>query len=57
MSQFPHDEFVKQYIPQLLKNYGIPQEGKKIRSQVKEIDVFFQPTKIVPTTAQTLGLS
>ena len=54
MSQFPHDEFVKQYIPELISDYGIPQEGKKIRSQIKEIDVFFEPTKTLPTNVENI---
>ena len=45
MSQFPHDDFVKEYLPELIKDYGKVFSGKKIASQTKEIDVFFQPYK------------
>ena len=56
MSQFPHDEFVKQYIPALVEDYGMAKDSQKIRSQIKEIDVFFQPTTTLPTSPETLGL-
>jgi hypothetical protein len=56
MSQFPHDEFAKEYIPELIKNYGAANPGENISSERREIDVFFQPTQEVPTTPDTLGL-
>ena len=45
MSQFPHDDFVKEYLPELIKDYGNVSSGKKIASQTKEIDVFFNQIK------------
>ncbi len=56
MSQFPHDEFVKEYLPELIKEYGEANSGENVMAQRREIDVFFQPNKPVPTTADTLGL-
>ena len=56
MSQFPHDDFVKEYLPELISDYGIVASGKKIASQTKEIDVFFQPHKQVLTQSNNLGL-
>ena len=56
MSQFPHDEFVKEYIPELIKDYGVAKSAENITAQRREIDVFFQPTKEVPMTSSTLGL-
>jgi hypothetical protein len=56
MSKFPHDEFVKEYIPELIKYYGAANSGENINSERREIDVFFQPTQEVPTTPDTLGL-
>ncbi len=56
MSQFPHDEFVKEYLPELMKDYGEATSSVNVISQRREIDVFFQPTKPVPTTPNTLGL-
>lgn len=56
MSQFPHDEFVKEYIPELIKDHGFANSGENVVAQRREIDVFFQPTTQVPTTPDTLGL-
>ena len=56
MTQFPHDNFVKDYLPSLLKNYGTATPGQQIAPEVKEVDVFFVPNKQVPTTSETLGL-
>jgi hypothetical protein len=56
MSQFPHDEFVKEFIPELIKDWGKANSGENVQAQRREIDVFFEPTKPVPTTPDTLGL-
>ena len=56
MSQFPHDEFVKEYLPELIKDFGEADSGVTLSSERKEIDIFFRPTKEVPTTPETLGL-
>ena len=55
MSQFPHDEFTKEYIPELITEYGITIERKKIKSQVKEVDIFFEPRKSLATNQDSLG--
>jgi hypothetical protein len=49
MSQFPHDEFAKEYLPELIKDYGEAKSGENVNAERREIDVFFQPTKEVPT--------
>ena len=56
MSQFPHDDFVKEYLPELIKDYGIVESAKKIASQTKEIDVFFQPHNQRNSDYNQLGL-
>ncbi len=56
MSQFPHDDFVKEYLPELIKDYGIASSGKKITSQTKEIDVLFEPQKPRAIIDDNLGL-
>lgn len=56
MSQFPHDEFVKEYLPELYQDYGIVIPSADVMSEKREIDVLFIPTKPVPTTPDTLGL-
>ncbi len=56
MSQFPHDDFVKEYLPELISVYGTVTSALKIASQTKEIDVFFQPNKKVHHDSNQLGL-
>ncbi|MEB3192829.1 MAG: DUF4351 domain-containing protein [Snowella sp.] len=56
MTQFPHDQFVKEYLPQLLGQYGEVRAAETVSSERREIDVFFQPHHPVPTTPETLGL-
>ena len=56
MTQFPHDEFVKEYLPEFLLDYGEVTPSADVSSERRQIDVFFVPTKPVPTTAETLGL-
>lgn len=61
MSQFPHDEFVKEYLPELIQDYGEAKSGENVNAQRREIDVFFQPklygrVYLAPTTPDTLGL-
>ena len=55
MSQFPHDDFVKEYLPELLKDYGIASAGHKLSSQTKEIDVLFEPNKNISNISPQLG--
>ena len=56
MSQFPHDEFVKEYLPEFLGDYGQVIPSADVSSERRQIDVLFTPTKPVPTTRETLGL-
>jgi hypothetical protein len=61
MSQFPHDEFVKEYLPELIQDYGEARSGENVNAERREVDVFFQPTltgrgDLAPTTPDTLGL-
>lgn len=56
MTQFPHDQFVKEYIPELINEYGIANAGETLNSEMREIDIFFIPQKPVPTSPDTLGL-
>lgn len=56
MNQFPHDDFIKEYLPELFKDYGIGKGGENVKGETREIDVFFIPQKPVPTTPETLGL-
>lgn len=56
MSQFPHDEFVKEYLPELYQDYGEVTPSADVTSERRQIDVLFIPNKPVPTTPETLGL-
>lgn len=56
MSQFPHDEFAKEYLPELYQDYGIVNPSMDVMSEKREVDFMFTPTKPVPTTSETLGL-
>ncbi|MFM7440982.1 MAG: hypothetical protein ACKO2V_20680, partial [Snowella sp.] len=56
MTQFPHDNFVKEYLPELCNDYGTATPSLDVKSETRQIDVFFVPDKPVPTTPETLGL-
>jgi hypothetical protein len=56
MSQFPHDEFVKEVLPELYQNYGQVIPSADVSSERREVDILFIPDKSVPTTPDTLGL-
>lgn len=56
MSQFPHDEFVKEYLPELYQEYGIVTPSADVMRKKREVDLLFIPTKPVPTSPDTLGL-
>lgn len=48
MTQFPHDQFVKDYLPELLGDYGETKAAVEMATQVREIDVLFIPNAPVP---------
>jgi len=54
MTQFPYDQFIKDYIPKLLGDYGEATSAVELAVEVKEIDVLFIPNQPVPT--DILGL-
>jgi hypothetical protein len=57
MSKFPHDEFVKEYIPELCSEYGVTTPSMPVNSETREIDVFFQPNAAkIKSAIKTLGL-
>jgi hypothetical protein len=43
MTRFPHDEFAKGFLESLLSPFGAVQTSFKISSEVREVDVYFQP--------------
>ncbi len=56
MSQFPHDQFIKGYLPELLQDYGEVTPSQKVYPETKEIDIVFKPNKTFSTTSNNLGL-
>lgn len=56
MTKFPHDQFAKEYLQELLSPLGAVETSKNVTAEVREIDVFFQPTTVNSEYAQALGL-
>ena len=55
MTRFPHDEFAKGFLESLLSPFGEVQTSFKISSEVREVDVYFQPDAATQPTPE-LGL-
>jgi hypothetical protein len=43
MTREPHDQLAKEYLEELLKSLGGVEIGKDVKSEVREIDIFFVP--------------
>ena len=56
MTRFIHDKFAKDYLEELLKDYGEVKSSEKVSGEIKEIDVFFTPDKQQTSNLQILGL-
>ncbi|MEA5511768.1 hypothetical protein VB715_18510 [Crocosphaera sp. UHCC 0190] len=56
MTRQPHDQFAKEYLEELLTPLGTIKKSKKVKSEVQEIDVFFEPTTSSISTELPLGL-
>jgi Domain of unknown function (DUF4351) len=56
MTRFIHDKFAKDYLEQLLKDYGEFKSSEKVAGEIKEIDVLFTPAKQQSSNLQVLGL-
>jgi Domain of unknown function (DUF4351) len=55
MTRFPHDEFAKGFLESLLSPFGEVQTSFKISSEVREVDVYFQPDSSIQPIPE-LGL-
>jgi Domain of unknown function (DUF4351) len=55
MTRFPHDEFAKGFLESLLSPFGEVQTSFKISSEVREVDVYFQPDRSIQLIPE-LGL-
>jgi hypothetical protein len=57
MTRFPHDQFAKDYLEELLQPLGSVQVPRRVAGEVREIDVWFAPdTSLTLTEASKLGL-
>ena len=56
MARFIHDKFAKDYLEELLKDYGEVKASEKVSGEIKEIDVLFTPAKQQSSKLQILGL-
>ncbi len=56
MTRFIHDKFAKDYLEEILKDYGEVKSSEKVSGEIKEIDVLFTPDKQENSNLQILGL-
>jgi hypothetical protein len=56
MTRQIHDQFAKEYLEELLTPLGTIKKSKKVKSEVQEIDVWFEPASSPPPTELPLGL-
>ena len=56
MTRTVHDEFAKNYLGELLEPYGTVKTAERVRSEGREIDVFFQPSREIEANRNLLGL-
>ncbi|WP_260446951.1 hypothetical protein, partial [Nostoc sp. 2RC] len=56
MTRFIHDKFAKDYLEELLKDYGEVKASEEVSGEIKEIDVLFTPNKQQSSNLQVLGL-
>ncbi|MEM7580352.1 MAG: DUF4351 domain-containing protein [Cyanobacteria bacterium P01_A01_bin.80] len=56
MTRFIHDQFAKDYLEELLKNYGEVKPSEKVSGEIKEIDVLFTPSPQQTFNLKILGL-
>lgn len=55
MTRFIHYKFAKDYLEELLKDYGEVKASEKVSGEIKEIDVLFTPAKQQSSKLQILG--
>ncbi len=56
MTRQPHDQFAKEYLEELLTSLGKVETSKDVKSEVREIDVWFVPTASSSSNNSELGL-
>ncbi len=55
MTRQIHDQFAKEYLEELLASLGTIKKSKKVKSEVQEIDVWFEPASSASRTELPLG--
>lgn len=56
MTRFPHDQFAKEYLAELLAPLGEVQTSRDVFGEVRQIDVWFAPLPQAGADPQGLGL-
>jgi Domain of unknown function (DUF4351) len=56
MTRFVYDQFSKDYLEELLKNYGIVEAPSSVAGEVREIDVYFSPQTSVSNSIPLTNL-
>ncbi len=56
MTRQPHEQVAKEYLEELLTPLGKVETSRDVKSEVREIDVWFVPATSPPSNAQNLGL-
>jgi hypothetical protein len=56
MTRQIHDQFAKEYLEELLAPLGTIKKSRKVKSEVQEIDLWFEPAISQPRTEILLGL-
>lgn len=56
MTRQIHDQFAKEYLEEILAPLGTIKKSKKVKSEVQEIDVWFEPASSPSRTELPLGL-
>lgn len=56
MTRETHDEFAKEYLQELLIPFGEVEKNKKVKSERREIDLFFMPNNSSQQNISNLGI-
>lgn len=56
MTRQPHDQFAKQYLAELLSPLGTIEVSREVNSEVRQVDLYFEPLPIPSAEPPNLGL-
>jgi hypothetical protein len=56
MTRFPHDQFAKQYLEELLTSIGEVRVGLEVLGESRQVDVWFAPNDAPPAEPNALGI-